>query len=62
VVKKFAQVLLVLIAQFPPNALAESIREALVNFCDPAKIATITSDRGANSRVRKIACWLEMAR
>lgn len=41
---------------------ADTIREALVNLCDPAKIATITAERGANPRVRKIAYWLEMAR
>ena len=41
---------------------ADTIRKALVSLCDPAKIATITSERGANPRVRKIAYWLEMAR
>ena len=41
---------------------AETIREALVNLCDPAKIATITAERGANPRLRKICYWLEMAR
>ena len=41
---------------------ADTIREALANLCDPAKIATISSDRGANPRVRKICYWLEMAR
>jgi len=41
---------------------AETIREALVNLCDPAKIATITAEREANPRVRKICYWLEMAR
>ena len=41
---------------------ADTIREALVNLCDPAKIATITAERGANPRVRKIAYWLEVAR
>jgi hypothetical protein len=40
---------------------ADTIREALVNLCDPAKIATISSERGANPRVRKITYWLEMA-
>jgi hypothetical protein len=44
------------------SASADTIREALVNLCDPAKIATITAERGANPRVRKIAYWLEMAR
>ena len=42
-------------------AHADTIREALVNLCDPAKIATITAERGANPRVRKICYWLEMA-
>ena len=60
--KKFALVLLILIGQCLSNALADSIRTALVSLCDPAKIATISSDRGANPRVRKIAYWLEMAR
>ena len=60
--KKFALVLLFLFSQFLPKAHSEPIREALVNLCDPAKTATITSDRGANPRVRKIAYWLEMAR
>ena len=41
---------------------ADVIREALVNLCDPAKIATISAERGANPRVRKICYWLEMAR
>ena len=41
---------------------ADTIREALVNLCDPAKIATITAERGANPRVRKICYWLEMVR
>jgi hypothetical protein len=40
----------------------DTIRTALVNLCDPAKLATLTSDRGANPRVRKIAYWLEQAR
>jgi hypothetical protein len=62
VLKKFALVLLVLVSQFLTKAHSEPIREALVNLCDPAKISTISSDRGANPRVRKIAYWLEMAR
>ena len=33
---------------------ADTIRKALVNLCDPAKIATITAERGANPRVRKV--------
>jgi hypothetical protein len=43
-------------------ACADTIREALANLCDPAKIATISAERGANPRVRKICYWLEMAR
>ena len=45
-----------------PPGCAETIRGALTSLCDPAKIATITSERGANPRVRKIAYWLERAR
>ena len=41
---------------------ADTIRDALVSLCDPAKIATITAKRGANPRVRKICYWLAMAR
>ena len=41
---------------------ADAIREALVTLCDPAKIQTLTAERGANPRVRKITYWLEMAR
>lgn len=58
---KFPRFLLVLLLA-STLAGADTIREALVNLCDPAKIATITSERGANPRVRKIAYWLEMAR
>ena len=43
-------------------ASADTIHEALVNLCDPAKIQTLSSERGANPRVRKITYWLEMAR
>ena len=45
-----------------PLAGADADRTALINLCDPAKIATLTSDRAANPRVRKIAYWLEVAR
>lgn len=44
------------------SAPADTVRTALVSLCDPAKIATLTSDRAANPRVRKIAYWLEVAR
>jgi hypothetical protein len=40
----------------------DSARTALIALCDPAKIATLQSDRGANPRIRKIAHWLEVAR
>ncbi len=44
-------------------ATAQSVeRTALVALCDPAKIATLQSERGANPRTRKIAYWLEVAR
>jgi hypothetical protein len=45
-----------------PTGWADTIRVALTSLCNPAKIATITSDRGANPRVRKICYWLERAR
>jgi hypothetical protein len=32
---------------------AETIRTALVNFCDPTKIDAITAECGANTRARK---------
>jgi hypothetical protein len=56
---------LVLLALLPltvPAKAAEPYRTALVSLCDPAKIATLTSDRAANPRVRKIAYWPEVAR
>jgi hypothetical protein len=40
----------------------DTARLALVSLCDPAKIATLSADRAANPRVRKIAYWLEVAR
>jgi len=52
---------LVLVTLAAP-AQADTVRTALVSLCDPAKIATLTSDRAANPRVRKIAYWLEVAR
>jgi hypothetical protein len=54
--------LLAFILFFAPPSCADTIRGALTNLCDPAKVATITSDRGANPRVRKICYWLERAR
>jgi hypothetical protein len=45
-----------------PAVAGGASRQALVSLCDPAKIATLTSERGANPRVRKIVYWLEIAR
>ena len=41
---------------------ADPVSVALVSLCDPAKIATLTTDRATNPRVRKITYWLEVAR
>lgn len=53
---------LVLLASLTPCLGQDTARTALISLCDPAKIATLTSDRAANPRVRKIAYWLEVAR
>lgn len=39
-----------------------AVRIALTSLTDPAKIATLESDRAANPRIRKIAYWLEIGR
>jgi hypothetical protein len=58
---KVAAILLLLCATLP--VLAQSTeRKALASLCDPVKIATLDSERGANPRVRKITYWLETAR
>jgi hypothetical protein len=57
-----AILLLAVLALAPAAHANDTARTALVSLCDPAKIATLTSDRAANPRVRKIAYWLEMAR
>lgn len=42
-------------------AFGQSVeRKALVALCDPAKIATLKSDRAANPRIRKNTYWLEV--
>jgi hypothetical protein len=46
----------------PVAGAQDVVRTALVSLCDPSKIATLTSDRAANPRVRKIAYWLEVGR
>ena len=43
------------------SAGADTIREALVNLCDPANIATISAEREANSPIQKICYWLKIA-
>jgi hypothetical protein len=53
---------LVLLAFAQTSGAQDPARIALVSLCDPTKIATLTSDRAANPRVRKIAYWLEVAR
>jgi len=57
-----AIILLALLALTPAASAADPAHIALVSLCDPAKIATLTSNRAANPRVRKIAYWLEVAR
>jgi hypothetical protein len=57
-----AVVLFALSCLVAPVTAADASRVALVSLCDPAKIATLKSDRAANPRVRKIAYWLEVAR
>ncbi len=43
------------------SAGADTIREALVNLCDPANIATISAEREANPPIQKICYWLQIA-
>ncbi len=62
VLRRLSLVLLFFLCGCPSLVLGDTIRTALVNLCDPAKIATISSEGGANPRVRKITYWLEMAR
>jgi len=60
--KQIATLLLVALCALTP-VLGQSVeRTALIALCDPAKIASLQSDRGANPRIRKIAYWLEVAR
>ncbi len=54
--------LLLLLLLSDPARAVDQARTALISLCDPAKIATLKSERGANPRVRKIAYWLEVAR
>jgi len=60
--KQIATLLLVVLCAMTP-AFGQSVeRTALIALCDPAKIATLQSERAANPRIRKIAHWLEVAR
>lgn len=54
-------VLTLLLAAAPAWA-QDAVRTALSSLADPAKIATLASDRAANPRIRKIAYWLEIGR
>ena len=62
--KAFAALLVLLSALCAAApAFGQSVeRKALVALCDPAKIATLKSDRAANPRIRKITYWLEVTR
>ena len=40
----------------------DAVHIALHSMCDPAKIATLESERAANPRIRKITYWLEIGR
>ena len=60
--KQIATLLLVALCAVAPSFGQSVERKALVALCDPAKIATLQSERAANPRIRKIAYWLEVAR
>lgn len=53
---------LILLLATPPAWTQDAVHTALTSLADPAKIATLESDRAANPRVRKIAYWLEIGR
>ena len=59
---KLLSVLVATLALAQPAQGQGAPRTALAALCDPAKIATLRSDRAANPRIRKIAYWLEVAR
>jgi hypothetical protein len=60
--RSLAAILLLAVLTLASARANDTARTALVSLCDPAKIATLSSDRAANPRVRKIAYWLEVAR
>ena len=53
---------LILLLATSPAWTQDAVRTALTSLSDPAKIATLASDRAANPRIRKIAYWLEIGR
>jgi hypothetical protein len=53
---------LILLLATAPAWTQDAVRTALASLTDPAKIATLASDRAANPRIRKIAYWLEIGR
>jgi hypothetical protein len=53
---------LLLLLATSPAWTQDAVRTALTSLADPAKLATLESDRAANPRVRKIAYWLEIGR
>jgi hypothetical protein len=53
---------LTLILVTATSGSADTVRGALTSLCDPAKIATVASERGVNQQVLEIVYWLERAR
>jgi hypothetical protein len=60
--KLVGPILALLLLATTATSTADSIQTALTSLSDPAKIATLESDRAANPRIRKIAYWLEVGR
>jgi hypothetical protein len=61
-ITRFALSAVCLLASLQLAAANDATRIALTSLCDPAKIATLKSDRAANPRIQKTAYWLEVAR
>jgi hypothetical protein len=60
--KLVGPIIALLLLAITATSTADTIQTALTSLSDPAKIATLESDRAANPRIRKIAYWLEAAR
>jgi hypothetical protein len=60
--KLVGPIIALLLLAITATSTADTIQTALTSLSDPAKIATLQSDRAANPRIRKIAYWLEVAR